>query len=285
MNAPYNKPPNGDTNQAVSMWYDVYFSISPQLPPARPFETDIYIVSYKNPDLISYQIRMLSRFFRSPHAIIIVDNNCGEHGDATLQVREICERENVQYLEAPDNWYQHHFDGTQKLGTTLSFLFHNVIKYRKPKWFGFLDHDCFLFKKTTIDDLCWKNKMYGRLSMASKNIGTPWCLHVVANFFEFESVKHLPLDFRASGAYKLDTGGANFRMLFADKNMEDYRLTEELIPYPEGVADEGRQTFYEIIDSRWFHIGNSTHDQKAGVGERKLVYAKGFLDAVLRVSK
>lgn len=283
MNVPYNKAPN--SSHICAEWYERYFNTKPEgIGTAPEGSTDIYITTFGNKWFVEYQIETLRKFFLSPFNIIIVDTNQNLHPEISTHLLEICTREKVIYLKAPDNHYQEKqfFDSTMKLGTTLSFLFHNVVKFRKPRHFGFLDHDCFLFRPTTIHNLMRGKDIYGTVC---RNI-PKWNLHVITNFFEFKAVEHLPLDFRASYRHGLDTGGANYDILYAGRNMEDYVLSHIGVRYmEEDISLKDRVQHYEVIDNRWMHMCASTHDLLAGDpgGEKKMLYTKGFLDAVLRV--
>ncbi len=270
-------------------FYQKYFSTNPNdcinvgYKNTHDNETDIYIVTFNNPFFVEYQIKTLRAFFRTPHNIIIVDNNNWLHEDCSKKVMEICSRENVIYLKAPDNYYQNStsFDPSMKLGTTMSWLFHNCIKVREPKYFGVLDHDCMLIKNIDIRSYLNQKGMYGRVCKSA--ISAAFNLHVTTNFFRFDFVKELPLDFRASHRYQLDTGGANYDVLYKNHNLLDYDL--HLITHRYAEQDVNRKDsvqHYEIIDRCWFHMAASSHDQLVGDGIFKLSYAKGYLDAILQ---
>lgn len=310
MNVPYNKSHSG--SELVQKWMNSFFGTKPEdcdnvnyTTKAEEGSTDIYITTFGNNGFfIEYEIKTLKRFFLSPHNIIIVDTNQDLHLEISKTLKSICEREGVIYLKAPDNHYQEqqHFDSTMKLGTTLNFLHHNCVKQRQPTYFGFLDHDCFLFRPTTTDDLfirkikntdpfAYNEYATKRLDMygtVSQNL-PKWNLHVITNFFRYERFKGVPLDFRASYKHGLDTGGANRDIIpYVDNEIEDYRLSHIGIRYTnEDVGRLNSVQHYEVIDSRWMHMCASTHDLLAGDvgGERKMLYTKGFLDAVLRVSE
>ena len=290
MNVPYNKAPN--SSALCQSWYDRYFNTVPESLgglasiPASEGSTDVYITSFANSFFIDYQIKTLRRFLLSPHNIIVVDTNQNLNPEVSAAVLATCVREKVIYIKAPDNHYQEaqHFDPTLKLGTTLSWIFHNVVKQRQPKYFGFLDHDCFLFSPTTIEQLMPVLPMYGTVS---RNGATKWNLHVIANFFLLDYVMDKPLDFRASYKHGLDTGGANYDILYADKNLEDYRLEHIGVRYTDAdISRNGGVQHYEIIDNRWIHSPAIGEDQRVGDPgyEKKLMYIRGFLEGVLRTN-
>ena len=308
MTVPYNKAPN--SSHICAEWYERYFNTVPESAgglasmQAPEGSTDIYITTFGNKWFVEYQIKTLRKFFLSPHNIIVVDTNQNLNPEVSEAVLDTCVREKVIYIKAPDNHYQEaqFFDSTMKLGTTLSLLFHNVIKVRQPEYFGFLDHDCFLFRPTTTDDLfirkikntepfayneytTKKFDMYGTVSRNQHK----WNLHVISNFFRYERFKAVALDFRASYKHGLDTGGANRDIVpYEDDEINDYMLSHIGVRYTTGdIARENSVQHYEVIDSRWMHMCASSHDLLAGDpgGERKMLYTKGFLDAVLRVSE
>ena len=89
------------------------------------------------------------------------------------------------------------------------------------------------------------------------------------------------LDFRASYPHELDTGGANFDILYRDLNPDDYELEYHSQRYArEDVNRKDSVQHYELIDhGTWYHMCASTHDQLVGDGQFKLAYTKGYLDA------
>ncbi len=280
----YNQPINHSTEEKE--FYSNYFSTNPLNCNNHNYSencinpTDIYAICFNNLFLIEYQIKTLKAFFKSPYNLIIVDNNNWLHTDVSDAAKKLCEQENVIYLKAPDNFYQKHFDPTMKLGTTMSWIFHNCVKIRKPKYFGYLDHDCLMFSNKDICSYLDRKGMYGRISRKDEN--PEWNLHVTTNFYLFDFVKDLPLDFRAAHKYQLDTNGANYDVLFRHHNSFDYGLHTVGLRYKkEDVSRANSVQFYEIIDGCWYHMAGSTHDQLAGEDAYKLAFTKGFLDSRL----
>lgn len=286
MNVPYNKP--NTQSHVLEAFFNRLFAAEPEdcentgIDQHAPIGSiDIYITTFGNDWFIDYQIKTLRRFMTPPYNIIVVDTNQNLNPEISAKVKETCIREGAIYLKAPDNHYQEpfFFDSTMKLGTTLSWLFHKVVKKRRPTYFGFLDHDCFLFRHFDPCPYLDEKGMYGTVS---RNL-PKWNLHVIANFFKLDAVSHLPLDFRASYAHQLDTGGANFNVIYQHKKMEDYMLPHFGVRYtPEDICRKDAVQHYEIIDNKWFHVAATSHDQLVGDGEKKLLYARGFIEGALR---
>lgn len=273
-------------------FYRDYFSISPEACPSHLYsrvpehDTDIYLITFNNLFLVEYQIKTLRKFFRSPFNLIVVDNNNWLHPENSKQVLQLCEGEGVTYLKAPDNFYQTEktfFDPSMKLGTTMNWLWLQCVRVRQPRYFGYLDQDCFLVRDLDMADRLDRQGMFGR-AYRSQKIPQAWTLHVTTIFFKFDFVKDCELDFRASYPYEMDTGGANYDVLYHRLKYEDYvidltaqRFAEEDVNRPGSV-----QHYELLVGGEWYHMCASSHDQLAGDGQFKLAYTKGYLDARLQ---
>lgn len=280
---------NSDSRERI--FYSTYFDIKTEDCQSHMYDhtladhdvVDIYVITFNNPFCVEYQIRTLRRFFKAPFNIVVIDNNNGRFPETSAEVLNICMRENVSYLRSPDNLYQDpdRFDPSMKLGTTMSWIYQNCVRRREPKYFGYLDHDCFLFKEFDIRGYLDEKGMYGVVSR-SKVAPPAWNLHVTSNFYRYEFVKHLNLDFRAAHVLSLDTGGANYDMLYRHYKAEDYEIDQRGFKYTkDDIGSPDSFQYYVIQDDRWFHTTASSHDQLAGHGSFKIAYTKGFLDSKL----
>jgi hypothetical protein len=281
--------PINPNHPAQAEWYESYFTITPEscqnagYAAECKFETDVYVICFNNLFLAEYQIATLCRFFASPVNIIMVDNNNWLHPDVSEALRQLCEREGVTYLKAPDNYYQiqGHFDPSMKLGTTMNWLYVQCARKRNPKYFGFLDHDCFLIHEFDIRPHLDRLGMYGEVVESKKD--SAWGLHVPALFFRRDFVGDRLMDFRASYPHELDTGGANYDVLYKDYDRESYRLSLVTPRFDrEDVNRKDSVQHYALLDHVWFHICATSHDQLVGDGKYKLAYSKGYLDSRLQ---
>jgi hypothetical protein len=270
-------------------FYKNYFATSPDECPSyfysttREHETDVYVIAFNNLFLAQYQIRTLRKFFQSPFNLILVDNNNWLHADESRSLLQLCIDERVTYLKAPDNYYQRpeHFDPTMKLGTTMNWLYVNCVQARRPKYFGFLDQDCFLVRDLDLRPWLDVWGMYGKV--VRSQIDEAWTLHVTVNFYRLDFLGLRLLDFRASYPHQLDTGGANYDILYKDFRPEDYEIEHHSVRFAEqDVNRKDSVQHYEIIEGGWYHMCASSHDQLAGDGLYKLAYTKGYLDARLQ---
>jgi hypothetical protein len=281
--------PINDQDPSQKEFYESYFAMDPVTYPTYKYSlhcengTDIYVITFNNPLLVEYQIKTLRKFFKAPFNLIVVDNNNWLYPEQSERVLALCIQEGVIYVKAPDNYYQHkeNFDPSMKLGTTMNWLYVNCIQDRQPAYFGFLDHDCFLVRKLDLRPWLDKKGMYGRV-IRSK-VSKAWTLHVTTNFYKFDTVRELLLDFRAAHEDQLDTGGANYNILYKHLSPDDYEIERKSIRFAE--ADVNRKDsvqHYEMIGGAWYHMAASSHDQLAGDGLYKLAYTKGYLDSRLQ---
>ena len=291
MNCPYNKSHTG--SHVIQEWMDKYFGTDPndceeecstdfltESTQTLPQIIDVYITSFGNNFFIEYQIKTLRKFLATPFNIVVIDNNIDE--SISIDLQELCEDDGVNYIKAPYNIYQEkeHFDPSLKLGCTLNWIFYNIIKKRKPEYFMFLDHDCMLFRDFDPREWLDAKGLYGTVC---RNLPY-WNIHVTQFGAKYDYLKDLPVDFRPSYKYSLDTAGAMYGVLYSQLRMEDFMLSHTGHRFfKEDTVSGIKPQHYEIIDNCWVHLCSSTHDKLAGEGQRKLDYFKGFLDRCLLI--
>lgn len=289
------KPIYKNDNQEIE-FYNSYYKIKPEHCKTNLYTTtvnkdavDIYIPTFNSLFCVEYQIKTLRKFYKDNCNIVIVDNNNNLNAEVSNETFNICKKENVTYIKAPDNLFQtpNKFDSSLKLGTTMNWIYLNCVKERNVKYFGYLDQDCFLFQDLSLVNYLDNKNMYGPISKSTKP-PFAWNLHVTSNFYKFDHVKDFVLDFRPSHTYQLDTGGANYDLIYKDLNPEDYDLHqqgyryfehdigEKEVTHPNGSVT-GTFQYYTIHDSKWIHMCGST----GLASDLKTAYIKGFLDCMM----
>ncbi len=250
---------------------------------------DIYITTFDGLLYVEYQIKTLRKFLAgTDFDIIIVDTNSHVNQEVSQKTRELCMAEEVSYVKLPHSKFQDMGLFSDKLGVDMTWIWRNLVKLRQPKYFGYLDQDCFLIKpiwgylKNYLDE----KGMYGR-AFPSNEDNFPkeyWLVHIMQNFFKYDFVKNIDLDFRPYGKLGLDTGGCNYLTLFKDHRRENYIQDEVLLS--ECLKSEFNEVFRDFTlhdQNRWVHIRNSTKVVSGHEKERELkeLYMKGFLNGVL----
>jgi hypothetical protein len=252
-------------------------------------ELEIYITSFDGLLYAKYQIKTLRKFMGgADFKLIFCDTNSHIHPEVSKLTKELCIKENIGYVKLPHNKFQDMESFSMKLGVDLNWIWRNCIQIREPKYFGFIEQDCFLiddiwaYLKTYLD----KKGMYG---LAWPQTREPieseyWVVHIMNNFFKFDFVKDRELDFRPAGFIGLDTGGCNYFHLFKYYNRLDYIQDE--FQLTEIVGHEWEDVFREFSlhhRSKWLHIKNSTKPFTNHKNEReyKEIYMTGVLDGIL----
>ncbi len=254
-------------------------------------DLDIYITSFDGLIYAKHQVKMLNHFLKDVNFhVIFCDTNSHINPIASEQTRRFCIDEEVGYIKLPHNKFQDMQQFSFKLGTDMNWIWRNVVKVRKTKYFGFLDQDNFLISpiwkhlKTQLDT----NGMYGYVWPAEKDTHidkTHWLLHVISNFFRYDFVENRGLDFRPFGAAGLDTGGCNYFTLLKDYNREDYlQLEEPMSKYSsEHLYGYVFREFTMYDSGKWLHIMNSVKSYTNHPYEKmaKEIYMAGVLNGIL----
>jgi len=165
----------------------------------------------------------------------------------------------------------------------MNWLYQQCVRVRQPKYFGYLDQDCFLVRDLDMAPRLDRQGMFGRAYRSTK-VPEAWTLHVTTIFFKLDFVHGCKLDFRASYPYEMDTGSANYDVLYHRLKYEDYVIDQVAQRFDSAdVNRPGSVQHYELLaGGAWYHMCASSHDQLAGDGQFKLAYTKGYLDSRLQ---
>jgi hypothetical protein len=200
-------------------------------------------IAFGDAQCLDLQARLARRLVR--HDLhIVADNSISEA--AADENRQICAARGVPYVRLPANpWTVK--NPSRSHGAALNWMWHNVLKPAAPAAFGFLDQDLFPTQPcdpfAPLQDVAF----YGDLRRA----GARWYLWAGYCFFRFDAVSRKPLDFGLDWFAGLDTGGANWEVLYrdVDPNALPQRPITEFAALP-GV--DLRQAYCEWRGS-WLH--------------------------------
>jgi hypothetical protein len=175
-------------------------------------------VAYEDPTAIEWHCRLIRLFVPTP-LHVIADNS---HDDAAARaIAAVAAREGRPYLRLPENPWAGP-GASRSHGLALNWLWSNLIRTGAPEAFGFLDHDLF---PTAPDDPfapLARQPFFGAVRPAGKR----WFLWAGFCFFHFAAVRDLPLDFGQDWFAGLDTGGANWQLLYRDADRARMKLQE-----------------------------------------------------------
>jgi hypothetical protein len=181
-------------------------------------------VAFEDPDILDAHLRLCRKFVASD-THIVGDNS---RDAAVVQVnRRITEANGAYHIWLPENPWSSRNAGSRSHGAAMTWLWRNVLKPRRPKAFGFLDHDLFPTEPENPFELLSRHDFHGDQRSAGKR----WFLWAGYCFFNFSAVETIDLDFGLDWFAGLDTGGANYEVLY--KHVDRHALPRrEIITIP-----------------------------------------------------
>lgn len=165
---------------------------------------DLATVSFNSALVVHHQAKLLRKYLRDNYTYTVFDNS--PPGPHRQDIRALCADEGVSYVELPDTPFagrpsMHH-------GAALNWVCRRYFAARSAPYAGFLDHDVFPCRATSLVERLQEAAMFGRIDER----GERWYLWPGFCFFARAHVKLDRLDFLPVEG--LDTGGGNWRTLY-----------------------------------------------------------------------
>ncbi|MDG4909838.1 hypothetical protein P9228_25965 [Mesorhizobium sp. WSM4898] len=199
--------------------------------------------------------------YRPGMDLVVIDNSTKD--DARAQIARICAIRKVPYFGLPNRREKH---WSRSHGTAITWTFHNVVSHLRPELFGFIDHDCFPVFAFSIPDSLAGKAVYGLVVRPTENFiyksrkdDHQWNLWAGFCFYRFAAVDGLKLNFEPRMDIGLDTGGANWPILYSklgEASIEVARREQEPIEL------SGTLGLHELLDGAFLHIGGSAYADK-----------------------
>lgn len=165
-------------------------------------------VAFGDAQCLELQLRLTGELVR--HDLHIVADNSISEASADDN-RRVCADHGAVYIRLPANpWTVK--NPSRSHSAALNWMWHNVLKPAAPAAFGFLDQDLFPTQACDPFEPLEATAFYGDLRWA----GARWYLWAGYCFFRFDAVGREPLDFALDWFAGLDTGGANWEVLYRD---------------------------------------------------------------------
>ncbi|MER9102550.1 hypothetical protein NKH95_01225 [Mesorhizobium sp. M0848] len=217
-----------------------------------------FVIAFNTPWVIDAMARSWE-LYSSGMTLVVVDNSPKQ--SARTRIEEICRARGVAYFSLPRNWERH---PNRSHGTSMNWIFHNIIRPMQPELFGFLDHDCFPIIPVDIPATMEGKAVYGSKRWSTSD-HQAWFLWAGFCFFRFSAMENVDMDFNPRFIHGMDTGGGNWAGLYrllGENDVVDVPATTAHLNL--GEADSGHQ----MLGSAFLHIG--------GAGYRKLVNAERY---------
>ena len=229
----------------------------------------IATIAFEDPEAVSIQARLLARFV--PDAVYLVADMSVDHQSAE-EIRSTAEKLNVPYVRLPTSPLRRREHASRIHGLALNWTWRNIIRPAQPEAFGFIDHDIYPTKPDDPFSKLQSQPIYGSLRV----VGGRWFLWAGFAMFRFAFVKDLPLDFGQDWFNGLDTGGANWNVLFRDLDRTRLHFAHtHFQPFLPGADPQAGQI--QWCDT-WLHeVGLARREGYADVAAEKRNMIKQLL--------
>lgn len=247
---------------------------------------DLITISFNNPRVIEYQIKLIRKFLNGNYTQIICDNsNVKEKSEA---IRNVCEKLGVTFIRI--NAKQNPNGYSDSHGIALNWVYQNIVKTRQNN-FAFLDHDIMPIKTINIENYLQKQDFFGTRNIPHKyyilNKGM-WYLWPGFSFFRYNAVKNKKANFgkwRRFGFLKVkvvgaDTGSANWPVLYSKYDIQNLEFADSLhwnIRQNSPVNEEdiralAQTDLIQYFDNKnWLHMIDGSEWQDSQ-GKTEIVY-------------
>lgn len=211
-------------------------------------KVDIITIAFNNSMVIKNQLLLIRKYLNEPYEYTVIDNSPDPKANA--EIKEICVNFNAGYIRLPKNPYTKLYTSLSH-GAALNWVYRNYISKRCAKYFGFIDHDLFPIRPTEIRNKMRECQLFGFVVPFMDK----WMLWPGFCFYEYESVKDKNPNFMPLLKAGLDTGGANWPILYSNINMSKV-WNASYIEKPITFQDK---TFtVQYIGEDWIHTGNAS---------------------------
>jgi hypothetical protein len=208
------------------------------------YELDLITVAFNKVSLIENQIKFLQKNLKDSYFFTVADNS--NDPQASEEIRQICISNKVGYIKLfPNPWKQANLSH----GVVLNWIYHNYVKPRKAKYFGFIDHDIFPIQSTSLTEKFNTEKiMYGHLQERTYGSKTLWYLWAGFCFYKSSVFVGKKPNFNPSiitsykDIFELDTGGRNWKYIYKDIQLEKVSIAHSYF----------KDGFQNIDD--WIHL-------------------------------
>jgi len=202
-------------------------------------------VAFEDPQAIDWQIRLVRRYVACD--LHLIADNSGDDVAANA-IRSASDSAGALYLRLPASAAR----SSRSHGLALNWLWTNVVRPGRPAAFGFLDDDFF---PTGPDDpfaVLGSQEFFGVIRTA----GERWFLWAGFCLFHYAAVADRMLDFRQDWFIGLDTGGANWELLYRHADITRLRRADMVTGRYRADVPESESYFQWY--NHWLHEVGST---------------------------
>jgi hypothetical protein len=221
---------------------------------------DLITIAFNNPSLIKHQAISLKQFVTDNFNYHVVDNSTKKITSQLLF--NFCKDNSINYYKLPSNLSK---KPSISHSLALNWTLHNILKKSKNIYYGFLDHDIFPIKETSIIRNLKNQVFYGHRQQRERIIYLwPGFCFMNREIFNPSEINFLPSLFLG-----VDTGGRLFGKLKKILNQKIKWPNHSYIKINKRY-ESVHESYIEKIDD-WIHLINGsgwkkTHENRLNQG-------------------
>jgi hypothetical protein len=280
---PFEQRYNYARYQAVARWVARRPPVRGDLAALKAVIRDrrvLVTVAFNDVEFIDWQAMLLRRHVADCFHLV-VDNS--SDAASSSEIERAAAAQGCGYIKlAPSPW-RRPVDGGRAHGSAMTWTWRNLLRAGRPEAFGFIDHDLFPMRPTDPFAPLAQHPVAGQVR--DKSGGARWFLWAGFCFFRFSAVGHLPLDFSLDWNAGLDTGGANWFVLYRHLGPDQVFDVGEMV---ESIGDDVPLDLarFEWVGD-WLHFSNFSTpydlpaEQREALARRKRALLQDKLAGVL----
>src|SRR5258708_3296878 len=203
------------------------------------------VIAFEQPWALNWLLRMANRNV-ADMTVLVFDNSRNE--SKRIEIEQVCKQNKAPYLALPPNSSRH---VNRSHGMAMTWVYHNVVRAISPRIFGFIDHDLIPVRKASIADRIADQPLYGLVNVGKYGF---WSLWAGYSFFDYAVSQDKTMNFLYDFSRDLDTGGRNWKSLYADLQRLNLRFASfDYVSTKVPGIDEPRKAQY--VDGNWLHLG------------------------------
>jgi hypothetical protein len=213
----------------------------PDLLPSLNDRRVLVTIAFNDPQTVEWQAQLIALYVDD--VVHIIADNTRDDAQA-VRIAAVAAAQGLAYLRLPANPWN---EPSRSHGLALNWVWRNLIRPGAPCVFGFLDDDMYPtapsdpFAALATQD--WFGVVRPEGPAAGKStpgLGiTRWFLWAGFAMYRYAGVRDKPLDFSQDWFLRLDTGGANWDVLYRHVSRDSVREQDTIfVPYKDGLTME-----------------------------------------------
>jgi glycosyltransferase involved in cell wall biosynthesis len=220
----------------------------------------ICTISYNNPETLRLQIQNMNRLLTDEFHHVIIDNNSPQV--SSDKIKSLALSQNRSYIRLNHNF---HVNPSHSHALALDWCYKNVIVKNKIHVFGFLDHDIYPIRKSSIYKILMNQNVYGHLQERENY----WYLWPGFLFFNFNNNwPDITFQPGSIGGVNVDTGGLLYHSVY--KNIDRTTIHFCSHTYKSvGTVGAIQNQKVELMDD-WVHSFNASNWMNSNSDNRNI---------------